>query len=119
MNEKNKVPVAHTATYTSDSSAEVCIPTWAHMARGWAPRDPPGSCSSLISKTEIKRCGERSDNFKTAFLQDLHPHPVPASTARGVLALEAGADTPTQSKPTGLIDGVYRADLWQIISKTS
>lgn len=118
MTEKNKVPIAHIATYTSDSSTEVFIPTWAHFARGWTPRDHP-SPSSLISKTEIKRCGERSDNFKTAFLQALHPHPVPASSDRGVLAPEAGAGTPTPSQPTGLVDGMRRAGLWQIILKTS
>jgi len=118
MTEKNRVPIAHTAALPSDPSAEVCTPGRAHAAKGWAPRDPP-SCSSLIYKTEIKRCGERIDNFKTAFLQDLHPHPIPASAARGVVALEAGAGTPTQSKPTGLTDGTGRAGLWQIIFKTS
>ena len=116
MTEKNKVPVAHIATYTSDSSTEVCIPTWAHIARGRTPRDPTAPCwSSLVSKTEIKS----SDNFKTVFLQDLHPHPVPVSAAGGAFAPEAGAATPTQSQPTGLTDGVRRAGLWQIIFKTS
>lgn len=119
MTEKSKVPTAHTATSTSDSSTEVCIPAWAHVARAWTPRDTPPSCSSLISKTDIKRGGKRSDNFKTVLLQDLppHPHPVPTSSKRGALAPEAGAGAPPQSQPTGLAVGVRRAALWQIIFK--
>lgn len=95
MTEKNKVAVAHITISPPAASAELCIPSRARAAGGWAPRDP----SSLVPETEIKS-GERSDNFQGAFLHNLCPYPVPTSTARGVHAPEAGAGTPGQSQPS-------------------